>query len=602
MATKLRDFHGGVDVMIAANPAVNYPELGDAYEVVANLVTSRIYGKDLDILEVASSGRIAFTLKDQHALDFTKNVDSNAIIMSSACNTEHLFIQTSNTFKTTQCNLESISSHSSVMKVIGSNNLGTSIFELQPDDIVLTTANTINMNALHLKMDGGQSSRLNVLDPINNNVISSVVANGQFVDIDALDTITIDALNVIDVIAKNNLNATSSNMLMDTFVSARMRVIDGTDLLAHTPTAYVDGTQGHISIYGRDQITIASLLDMDITAARDIDTIATRNISDTASNLLTKAWESSKIQIFNPLSPTTPTAFVEGTQGMIRIYGRDEVDIETNALTVTSHTSFDMTSSNLTMTGTTNMNMYGGLVNIASSNDLIKIQSTSSNVDVLGREVTIGTNLNPLTTSRAFKIHRNNTTGKDEVVINGDLTVMGIYNAQDTTVADLLVNDKLIKVATPMDGTAMEDGVGNDGAGLFVTGLGDSATLTALGLTGADDAVKDEYFKKSITWEHNDDGLATIGTAEGVDPTAGHLAESCWEMRGGGLLMSVPKVVGTGAAATVELVRFGFRINEREQFELYKYQKKTSGVGYEVKRISRWGGNILGTGGVGGIR
>jgi hypothetical protein len=54
-----------------------YPDV-DSATVLGPLLLPRIYGKDLDALEIGSSGRIAFALNDQNAIDVTRSNHTNS--------------------------------------------------------------------------------------------------------------------------------------------------------------------------------------------------------------------------------------------------------------------------------------------------------------------------------------------------------------------------------------------------------------------------------------------------------------------------------------------------------------------------------------------
>lgn len=59
-------------IVISNNNEIGYPS-SDTYSVLGQLYLPRIYGKDLSALEIASSGKIAISLYDEHLFDITKD-------------------------------------------------------------------------------------------------------------------------------------------------------------------------------------------------------------------------------------------------------------------------------------------------------------------------------------------------------------------------------------------------------------------------------------------------------------------------------------------------------------------------------------------------
>jgi hypothetical protein len=67
-----------IPITIGSNNEIGYPS-ADTYNVFGQLYLPRIYGKDLSGLEIASSGKVAISLYDEHVFDLNK-VDRTVVI------------------------------------------------------------------------------------------------------------------------------------------------------------------------------------------------------------------------------------------------------------------------------------------------------------------------------------------------------------------------------------------------------------------------------------------------------------------------------------------------------------------------------------------
>lgn len=206
--------------------------------------------------------------------------------------------------------------------------------------------------------------------------------------------------------------------------------------------------------------------------------------------------------------------------------------------------------------------MATGKLSLSSTNGVISILASSSNVVLGGKgnvdTVTIGSNL---------------------TTINGDLDINGTVDMLYAN--DVVVRNKLIVVASVA--SSNDGGPLTDGSGLMVSDI-DS-------MGGVDE--------RSIVWRSG-----TSSQFSGVSLTADGATsnQGCWEVSGGALRITMPVPAGSnsypgnqnvGYAAGRD-VSYGFRINKRDEMELFKRvlpfscNQNEAAASYRV--VARFGG------------
>ena len=232
-------------------------------------------------------------------------------------------------------------------------------------------------------------------------------------------------------------------------------------------------------------------------------------------------------------------------------------------------------SNNVSFQSTSNIIMNSG------SKAFVTMVGSTGNVDVRGDQIVFSTN-NAASVNRVLSIYREPSTGHNVVKVDGNLIITGTFETQDVLNTNLNINDKIIQVAYPGNNAIPnQDGPLNDNCGIQVNGVV-SGTKTF-----NTDAEKTEFYKKGLLWRYGQGGVDLLGTAGGVSPSTLDLNESYWDVRGGGMMFTSCKQ--DSATNTIYNVSYGFRINEHDQFELYKRVRGANGA-YVIKRISRWGG------------
>jgi len=97
------DFVGGRGTLLYADtvdPDLQYPDQ-DTVTVLGTTLLPRVYGKDLQAFEIASSGFVAVTLNDVHSLDLARNDAESNVVLSTLCNDSLEFKVQEGTIKST---------------------------------------------------------------------------------------------------------------------------------------------------------------------------------------------------------------------------------------------------------------------------------------------------------------------------------------------------------------------------------------------------------------------------------------------------------------------------------------------------------------------
>lgn len=160
------------------------------------------------------------------------------------------------------------------------------------------------------------------------------------------------------------------------------------------------------------------------------------------------------------------------------------------------------------------------------------------------------------------------SVGSNTVTIQGNLRVVGSVDTVSST--ELRLVDKIVHVAVPTEGVAAIKDVDLDASGLMVT----SAT-----------AVMGQA--KSVLWR--------LGGATTGDPTvtpAAWLASyqaPRWELRGGGLRITVPSRSNTAQAAAGGELMCAITFNSNEDVEMTRLWTNASGASAKAQRVLAFG-------------
>ena len=215
----------------------------------------------------------------------------------------------------------------------------------------------------------------------------------------------------------------------------------------------------------------------------------------------------------------------------------------------------------------------------SASKAFLTLSGLNGKASMRGDTVQLLTNT-PTGMSEAITLHYDNIQQTNVLYVNANLVITGTFETQDVINTNLTINDKIIELAFTSRDTPTEDGPYNDSAGVKIDGY----------VSANEDfnniIEKKEFYEKSILWKYNKGGIDLLGTPAGVSQPDNDLAESYWDVRGGGIQMSVCKKDND---MNLSYLSYGFRINEYDQLELYKRSQGSNGE-FTIKRINRWGG------------
>jgi hypothetical protein len=154
-------------IMFLGNNALGYPNAQEV-STFGQLYVPRIYAKDVSVLEIASSGKMAVSLEDTHALDILKE-DSN------------IFIGAKSNYSLTLAN----SNASSIVRIVGDTN-----------DIHLTSSADIELRAASNVYVKGKKFIIDTED-----VFSYTLNVNAFGDLEFLKSVTSNNTKVTKVVA-----------------------------------------------------------------------------------------------------------------------------------------------------------------------------------------------------------------------------------------------------------------------------------------------------------------------------------------------------------------------------------------------------------------
>ncbi|AUF82741.1 hypothetical protein TetV_659 [Tetraselmis virus 1] len=194
-------------------------------------------------------------------------------------------------------------------------------------------------------------------------------------------------------------------------------------------------------------------------------------------------------------------------------------------------------------------------INMTSSGN-INIEIPDSSIFSLAVE---GSNVLQVYKTNVIEPSDNNVVVDNKVKIDGDLDISGLI----TSGGSLYVGDKVINLVHNSDSGLPEDGSANDGSGLVIDGIPSTGNSSF-----------SERYEKSIRWFHGDDGMPSLGGSN-------LLVEPYWEVKGAGMRWTYID------PDTGEETSFGFRINDEQEFELYKRTKV--GADERFNRITKFG-------------
>ena len=571
-----------------------YPA-SDEVTVLGPVYLPRIYGKDLTAFEIASSGKIAITLKDIHSFDLERV--NNDVRFEAKPSDNFKFLTDKTTLYSTATGDVTLNADSNISMTASNNFSLKAVADMTfvaNSDAVMAASNDFTVSASNdLTLVGFADV---VLRADNSTMLIEAASNmsqyaGQDLFVAAHSNLYLTASNQDMVLfASSNLMGTASNISWmasnmqltasnftltasndvtitssNLFVGASNMGIATSNAIFHASNDFLISASNTLSLH-------AETLVMDVGS---ISQIIGDNYTLTANGYISLASSTSNIKLASASN-------IEMTAGV------DMIAKAASNMTFTSGDTVEFTASNEFMVhAESNVGVYGwgDTVYFSGTQDHAKLVAGDTYIDL-----TFDSNITCKATDFTFNVYDGTTdsnnimvVGKDKVTINGDLDILGVVNSTYVTESNLMVEDKRIVIGA-VDGTVLDSF--NDGAGIFVQGL--PTGQTASNQTDIDDPTVFKY-EKSIRYNHSAAASwSNLGTVDGFVTGSGASAgfkEPYWNVKGGSLAIS-----HSNAAQDVS---YGFRINELGELEIVKKYYHGTSSSYKYKKIAKFGRSML---------
>lgn len=547
---------------------------------IASTIGSTFINSAADIIETASNNLSlnagdAATIQSSNSM-MVKSVNSNVYI--SAANegmTMYLVkdrsglstvtISSTEDVSTTAGNDYSVTAQSNIHLITAGN--GTFDVNANDSQIIFTLDGSTNSTSLYSSND----INLSTLNDVN------VSAHDSNVSLKLGDSnLTMYAVSNIDASASNNLTVTAKNNIL-------MTASNGTAALyANTSKTFITMDSSNVlTAYGSNGVVI--------NTSNSFVVRATSNINMLASNGDVALYAESNVYL--SADKSNMTVSMDRNGDVISIYSLSNIKATAcNSIAIDSRSNVSITaSSNIELYSRSNVVVTSSNnVNITGSNDVFITAKSNLTLSAADMSFALSGNLSYKAQSNiSFYINESSNgptdatfmVSPDRVNVRGDLWITGSINTNNiinTTVVQetLKINDKNLLLASVGDqGGAPNDGyTTNDMAGIVVDGMP----------TGETDS---NIYKKAVQWVYGgEDGAGGLGMM--ALGTSNAIAESAWELLGGGMRITHRKADATE-------VSFTFRVNQNDELELVKRFFNPSVDQYQWRTVAKFGKIIL---------
>jgi ABC-type amino acid transport system permease subunit len=497
---------------------------------------------NVDLISQNASINISANLGNQYIklLDDTSNIDvyssSNMTVYIAK---DYQTITSNNWRLTTECNVDIISQNASINI---SANLGNQYIKLLDDTSNIDVYSSCNMTT-YVGKDYNVVASNHVyfqaecnIDLISQNANINISANlgNQYIKM-------LDDTSNISVYSSSNMNTYIAKDLVwlasnDIYMTANRNI---SMLGSHGNTEWYSQCNYMIAAHDsnvfmymnapEDTLSAYALSNMNLTTSNQLITFARTDLMQTASNIITQAYDSMYI--------TSCNNQVYTACNNLDIEAKDTVNIRGENVNI-------VTRSDISYTALSNLSFF-----ISSAEDRPQ---------------------DPM-----FQISGGVVRVRGDLVITGSINTSNVVN---TTVVqeNLKVMDKVIVLANVGDSTSNDiyptDGLAtNDAAGVEIDGFPSSVNSNEY-----------DMHKKFLKWRYGSTGTMDLGTSN-ID------MESYWDLQGGSFRITKKKNYGTVQEPSIRELSFGLRINEYDELELFKKFWRPSSSNYVYKRLSKFG-------------
>lgn len=322
-----------------ANPTLDYVE-SNIETLFGPINAPKIYAQELSALELASSGKIAFSMLDEHALDLSK--DSTHVLLRARDGLAlKLLTESSNVFL-------SLDESASNLDMSAGSNVSVSA----GDVMSLTSGGD-------MKLDASGLFDLSVDDTV------AMKAGGNM-SAHTAGSLTLGSSNMITVDATSDMKFMSSTLLSE--VDTTVTVNAGGDVMTYSAA--------DVGVSASNNVAFTAVnSNMTLAAGDDISATADRSmvLTTVTSNIKLDAKESIDMDAETSILQTTALYQVDVTNAMV--YASDGVTLDAvNEMTISSSNNASLTSVNKDIVLTAGEDIMG----TADSNIVLK--STNSNI------------------------------------------------------------------------------------------------------------------------------------------------------------------------------------------------------------------------------
>lgn len=486
------------------------------------------------------------------------------------------------------------------------------------DYISMTTSNYMNIYALNNMYVTADTGDL-LMSANNSNVYVLMDSTTQNLTIYSSNNTVVTASNDVSIVAIRNMDVNAVDVVTSASGSLKTYGADASlsvtnDIILSggdsNVTVIFDASASDLIIYAANDIISTASNDLSITSLSNVSLQATQGsfsvtaAGDKASLIMDSVTKDTTIYTTHDLNMTASNDATLKTVGDVSVSGASgQVYMGFNSATTSASLyaatsmAVDANSGILSLNGGTanTMTTNGGTFFTISNNysSFLGASNMTFNAGAVGVINTVtGTTTTTATNLVDYFVGGNNTLSiqDDRIVVRGGLDILGTINSIDTTITNLMVEDKTFILSHSSNGVVVHDGSANTQSGFKVEGTPLASDLN-IPLNVTDASVLPMY-EKSILWNYNDKDSVT-GFAPNVGlggiGTSNIESESFWEVKGGGLRLTASKPVfdGLGNCTGSNVTSFGLRINHLDELEIVK--KYFSGGSYLVKRVAKFG-------------
>lgn len=516
----------------------------------------------------AISGSISLAGSTSNTL-LTLNGSNNNIQMYSSNNT---IITSSNNITVTSCNNIDIGSTqlgtttlyaSNVSFALNGSALTTSLYS--SNNITFSTSN----NSLW-------TTRSNItLTTVEGQVKLASYTDKSYLLLNNKDGYIFTSNN-FDVSASNDVTNTAQNQIELKSVNGNFSIVGHNGKMS----LLMNSSNDRVYLFGSNGVDINSSNNMNLTTKNGaINLSSSTSINETATTDFVVTADNGKMHL--NMDATSHNMYVDTKSNLditasneITMYGLSNVNVRSSNIRIASMKDAVYSASNdINVAASNNLHLSASNTLRLAAKDLAFQMSGDTSFSALNKvDFFITSSVDP--SYPTFRVKNDGVDVFGDIFISGTINTSNINNTIVST-QTLKVEDKLVylaSVAAVGDSNPIETPFVTDGAGIQVDGIPAHAASNVNSNLWS-------LYEKSIKWRYGSNaGTSNLGTDTYVN-------ESAWEVCGGGMRIVRRKNV----SGTIRDLSFTFRIGASDELELVKTWWNVGTSNYVSKRVARFG-------------